>query len=204
VSAEAVSANQVRLTWTKANNPVTYYLVTFGTKPGAQEYGNPNVGGPDTTTYTVGSLSPTQTYYFRVRAGNNCMPGDFSNELSVRPAGEIIPANVPDGFQAGVLGDQTEGEITPTAAATETPTVLSDTTQTPNGQMCQDPAWKFPTILVFAIVILVGYFIKNPKLIFSTGSIVILIMLLSFCTKLPWALITLGSTTIAWILVRQK
>ena len=42
--------NSVTLTWSKAGNPVTKYLVAYGTKSGSIEYGNPNVGNEDTTS----------------------------------------------------------------------------------------------------------------------------------------------------------
>jgi Fibronectin type III domain len=82
--------NSVTLTWLKSSNPVTYYLVTYSTIPGSQQYGNPNVGGHDTTSYTVRGLSGGITYYFKVRAGNGCMPGDFSNELPATTIGGFI------------------------------------------------------------------------------------------------------------------
>ena len=82
--------NSVTLTWLKASNPVTYYLVTYGTTSGSQQYGNPNAGGNDAISYTVRGLSGAATYYFKVRAGNGCMPGDFSNELSAKTGGGFI------------------------------------------------------------------------------------------------------------------
>lgn len=78
--------NNVTLNWTKALDPVTYYLVTYGTSSSFYKFGNPNIGGKDTTSYTVYNLSGGRRYYFRVRAGNGCAPGDFSNELSAMPA----------------------------------------------------------------------------------------------------------------------
>ncbi|MDP4010687.1 MAG: hypothetical protein Q8P72_00480 [Candidatus Roizmanbacteria bacterium] len=45
--------------------------------------------------------------YFKVRAGNGCTPGDFSNEVSATPAGVFI--TVPAiGFEEGVLGVSTD------------------------------------------------------------------------------------------------
>lgn len=103
--------NKVTLTWEKAPDPVTYYLIAYGESPGNYLYGNPNVGGPEATSYTVDNLSGGKTYYFVVRAGNGCAPGPFSNELASGPSGAVFEGAAP-GFLPGVLGDQTEeGEI---------------------------------------------------------------------------------------------
>lgn len=102
--------NSITLNWSEGVGPLTYYLIAYGTSPGTYQYGNPNIGGPGTKTYTVDSLSPGQTYYFVVRAGNGCSPGPFGNELSGAPSGgvAILPTEIPTGFQPGVLGEQTE------------------------------------------------------------------------------------------------
>jgi hypothetical protein len=119
LSAVSSGANSITLTWAKAKDPVSYYLVTFGTKPGEQLYGNPNVGGSDTTSYTVNNLSGGKRYYFEVRAGNGCTPGDFSNELSSGATGSFI-AGVPGGFGSNVLGAQIgpDGQIYPRLPST--------------------------------------------------------------------------------------
>ncbi len=118
LSAVANDQNQVVLSWSKASDPVTYYLVAYGTKSGVMEYGNPNVGDQNTTSYTAGSLSGNTTYYFEVRAGNNCMPGDFSNEMSAKVSGPIITTSPAPGFLPGVLsanqapqGSQNSGSV---------------------------------------------------------------------------------------------
>jgi len=104
--------NNVTLYWSLARDPVSYYLVTYGLSSGAQTYGNPNVGDKNTTSYTVNQLSGGTTYYFRVRAGNGCMPGDYSNEISATPTGGIV-AGPAAGFLPGVLGVETGKEGAP-------------------------------------------------------------------------------------------
>jgi len=101
--------NSVSLTWSEAQDSTSYYLVTYGLLPNFPQYGNPNVGGKGTTSYTVGGLSNGITYYFRVRAGNGCAVGDFSNELSATPIGGSV-FGLADNFGAGVLGT-TNNEI---------------------------------------------------------------------------------------------
>jgi hypothetical protein len=102
LSAKATGRNEVTLHWDKALDPVSYYLVAYSTKAGTLEYGNPNVGDKNTQSYVVKGLDTGKTYYFQVRAGNGCMPGEFSNELAVKVSGDKLngPAR---GFKSGVL-----------------------------------------------------------------------------------------------------
>jgi hypothetical protein len=133
--------NSVTLNWTEGAGPVSYYLIAYGTTPGVYQYGNPNIGGPGTTSYTVSSLSPGQTYYFVIRAGNGCTPGKFNNELPGRPAGgTIIPAGtIPAGFGPNVLGTET----------TTVPNILGSTTNS-----CQKHWLPVLFILAFFINLL--------------------------------------------------
>jgi hypothetical protein len=83
------------LTWTAAT-PVTHYSIEYGLKPGEYIYGAANVG--NVTSYTVGSLDPGTTYYFSVRAVNDCMPSDPST------GGQVLGA-----FYGGIGGGEIKG-----------------------------------------------------------------------------------------------
>lgn len=132
--------NSVTLNWSAAADPVTYYLVNYSLTPGVFQYGNPNVGGSGTRSYTVEGLSGGITYYFKVRAGNGCAPGSYSNELSATPGGAVISGPAA-GFIPGVLGASTtreqltsgaelsEGEVLATESAKLSPTPGSGTAQ---------------------------------------------------------------------------
>ncbi|OGG24140.1 hypothetical protein A3A79_03035 [Candidatus Gottesmanbacteria bacterium RIFCSPLOWO2_01_FULL_43_11b] len=121
-SAEVTGANQITLTWSEAADPVSYYLVAYGTSSKQYTYGNPSVGGKGTISYTVGSLAYGTTYYFVVKAGNGCAPGSYSNELSAVVGGVRI-----------------------TSTPTPTPTLTPTLTQTPTPT--ETPIPKIPTLV---------------------------------------------------------
>lgn len=145
ISALSRKPNQVTLTWTKANDPVTYYLVAYGTNSVANQFGNPNVGGSLVTSYIVEGLSGNVLYYFRVRAGNGCTPGQFSNVLSVRANGRSI-SRPAVGFQPGVLAakavQKSNPQITPKAVSTSLPTPVA----APNNSILQKVVSFFSNI----------------------------------------------------------
>lgn len=76
------SATSIMLQFTAANDPVDYYALEYGTESGVYTWSATNIGNRDTRRYLVKSLSPNTTYYFRVRAGNGCATGAWSNEIS--------------------------------------------------------------------------------------------------------------------------
>jgi len=106
--------NSVTLSWSKPSTTFTYYLIAFSEDASAQKYGNPNIGGPDTLSYTVNQLSAGTKYYFKIRTGNGCTPGPFSTIVSATPSGQVLTDLVPEGFQENVLGAQTSLTPTPT------------------------------------------------------------------------------------------
>ena len=57
-------------------------MLEFGNKSGDYIFSAASIGKRDATNYTVSFLSPGTTYYFRIRAGNGCAVGPWSNEIS--------------------------------------------------------------------------------------------------------------------------
>ena len=139
--------NSVTLNWTKPGGTFTYYLIAFGDNVNADKYGNPNIGSPDTTSYTVNSLSSGTPYYFKIRTGNGCAPGPFSGIVSVTPSGQVlVNPTIPSGFQPGVLGTET---TTPNTSGT--PSILGQE-NTNNNYF-----WYLIYILIFLILILICF-----------------------------------------------
>lgn len=97
------SLGAVNLSWTPPSQPYTYFLIAYS-DTSSPKWGNPNIG--TSTSYTVSSLG-TGTYFFWVRAGNGCQPGDFAGPVSITlNPGVSVATSVPAaGFQEGVLGE---------------------------------------------------------------------------------------------------
>ena len=104
-------AGQVTLYWTAPARPYTYFLIAYSDSPDwPPKWGNPDVG--DTSSYTVSGLG-VGTYWFWVRAGNGCMPGEYTGPVSPGAIAGISTGGIAEGFQEGVLGTQEglEGEL---------------------------------------------------------------------------------------------
>lgn len=141
LSVEGVGPHEVKLIWAKASDPVTYYSVTYGLKSGEYIFGNPNVGDRNTTSTVIGNLDNNITYYFKVEAVNNCMPGDFSNEGSVK----IL--NFSHSYKnSKVLGSKIKAPSQNNPAVT-TPTTNSSTNDNTISPTPQVPSPQNPSIL---------------------------------------------------------
>jgi hypothetical protein len=72
---------------------MTYYYIAYGLSPGSEQYGVTFPASPSTgaVTYTINDLNPNLTYYFKVRAGNICAPGGWSNNKESNSKNPSLP-----------------------------------------------------------------------------------------------------------------
>lgn len=100
---------EVSLSWTPPDPPYTYFLIAYSDNSDSPKWGNPDVG--NVTSFTVSGLGGG-TYWFWLRAGNGCMPGDFVGPVSPGAIGGAPGAGpVAPGFEEGVLGEETPDEL---------------------------------------------------------------------------------------------
>ncbi|MEO6509109.1 MAG: DUF5050 domain-containing protein [Patescibacteria group bacterium] len=67
------------------------YFIAYGTRwDGDEEYGVEFSQEHSTgaLNYTINGLSPNTVYYFKTRAGNGCMPGEWSNNFKIKTTGD--------------------------------------------------------------------------------------------------------------------
>lgn len=107
ISALSTGKNEITLNWSKVEGNVSEYVVAYGLVKGKPMYG---AQFGNVTSTTVKGLAGGVTYFFKVRAGNGCMPGAYSGEIAVKVGGKFI--NTPaQGFKPGVLGKSIKKNI---------------------------------------------------------------------------------------------
>lgn len=77
------SSNSVNLVWSDTSTLLDYYALEFGYKSGVYNFGAHNIGGKDLRQFTIQYLNPSTTYYVRVRNGNGCAVGKWSDEKKI-------------------------------------------------------------------------------------------------------------------------
>lgn len=77
--------HQTTLSFTPNAQNVTQYFIAYGYSSGDMRFGTSFSQGASggVQQYKINDLAPNTTYYFRVRAQNGCMAGDWGNEMRI-------------------------------------------------------------------------------------------------------------------------
>ncbi|MBI2051642.1 fibronectin type III domain-containing protein [Candidatus Roizmanbacteria bacterium] len=162
VLLSAISGDRsVTLIWTEAQDPVTYYLLRYGTSKENFAYGNPNIGGKGTSSFTVGDLTNGTKYYFQVMAGNGCKPGEFSNTLTA-VSGGIQNTGVYKGPKNLSIYKPVLGESTLAAKNKKEGKTLATTSAVAPTRSCRADCSTLP-LLAAEVVLLLSFFFLADK-----------------------------------------
>src|SRR5207244_11734088 len=100
LSASAVNASQIGLSWTASSNATSYKIQR---SPDGST-GWTQVGTSTTTSFTDSGLSPATTYFYRVIASNNAGDSAPSASASATTANLLPYAQAPQGNWVGSYG----------------------------------------------------------------------------------------------------
>lgn len=65
----------------------TYYFISYGFAAGDERFGvqfNYGATSGRRISYKISSLAPNTTYFFKIRGGNGCKPGNWSGWVKVK------------------------------------------------------------------------------------------------------------------------
>jgi hypothetical protein len=88
-----MNKNKATLWYTPLYSSVNSYYVRYGTDKNNLSLGVEYNESPSSgvLSYTINDLMPNTTYYFQMRAGNGCMPGDWDGVMMAKtPKGKSI------------------------------------------------------------------------------------------------------------------
>ena len=108
-----------KLYFAPAGNPVSYYTISYSDKGAQEKYGTSFDQGSSggVLTYTINELKPGVIYWFKIRAGNGCSPGPWSNWLSTK-GGKVVATSAEKLIPKAIK------------STTKTPTPIPETSQT--------------------------------------------------------------------------
>lgn len=90
ISAKSSGSTSIVLEIDEASGEVDEYKLDYGTKSGEFQWSVSDIEEDDLDSFTVKELSPATTYYFRIRAKNECEDGDWSDEVSAKTDSESV------------------------------------------------------------------------------------------------------------------
>ncbi|RPJ69147.1 MAG: hypothetical protein EHM20_16705, partial [Alphaproteobacteria bacterium] len=92
-SAVSNSSSSVTIKFTNWQSPVDHFTLEYGTKSGEYKYSVDGIS-KDSTSFLIEKLNANTSYYFRIRSGNGCAVGSWSNEISALTKSHISLNNL--------------------------------------------------------------------------------------------------------------
>ncbi len=116
--------NTAKLFFTPVNNAVDYYYIAYGFTEGDERFGVKFDKGyyDGVIDYTINELAPNTNYYFKVRAGNGCATGSWSNWMLAKTDGGFVQTIVNDSTSLKTSSSIKEPTVEPTKTI-KTPTL---------------------------------------------------------------------------------
>lgn len=111
--AYGVSSNAILIKYFPVSQNVVDYAVEYGIESKKYIYAQAGIAATPKNEYTIGYLKPNTRYYLRMRAGNGCATGSWSDEVSAKTKITSIPIldNFIDILTPDISSTPTEQEL---------------------------------------------------------------------------------------------
>lgn len=127
------ATTSVTLYFAPSIGPRDRYYISYGLRSGAEQYGFELINNQNgVVSVQINALAANTDYYFKVRAGNGCMPGDWSNELSINTS-QRFPSYRWTSLSSlqHIVRTATSKKTAPTTTVTAAPESAPETTPMP-------------------------------------------------------------------------
>lgn len=91
--ANSNSRDSIVLRFISQQTQIDHFAIEYGIKSGDYKYSVLDIS-KDVTSYIVENLSANTAYFFRIRAGNGCATGNWSNEISAKTLSLLTTNNL--------------------------------------------------------------------------------------------------------------
>ncbi len=136
------TGDKAKLYFAPARDPVSYYFIAYGTKDNPHKHGVSFDQGHSSgvLTFTINKLNSAD-YYFKIRAGNGCMPGPWSNTM-------LAKAGRTSYYSGASVATSITKKTTTTPATKVSKTLTTETISTPSpapAPVIEEPSKPTPT-----------------------------------------------------------
>jgi carboxypeptidase T len=103
LAAEAISYNQINLTWTDSDATEQGFKIERCTGAGCSDFAQITTVGANVTSYANTDLAASTSYSYRVRAYNTVGDSDYSNTASAVTISAPVPPTAPSNLTAAAV-----------------------------------------------------------------------------------------------------
>jgi len=137
--ARALDNSSIKIFYNDSSGTVDHYELKYGTSPDSYEWSVDDIGGKKKEVYIINDLKPGVTYYFRIRAVNDCGKSNWTTEVSATTDHETVASAITE--QAPAAETATPPATNTAAPSTENSLLekLPASTSSSQGQV-QNPA----------------------------------------------------------------
>ncbi|MGE5042078.1 MAG: hypothetical protein ACM3IJ_04195, partial [Candidatus Levyibacteriota bacterium] len=129
------TSSQATLYFSPVSSNLSYYYISYGYDPNNMLFGVSYSASPSTgvQSYTINYLNPLTKYYFKVRGGDGCVPGDWGNTFGATTKSLVSASASGSASLSNSTSNQASGAASQSDSQTTGQALRSQIASTDNG-----------------------------------------------------------------------